>query len=66
MEKFQEARDKHLAKLDEVYQELRRIMSMPDFCNELYRPYKEAVEALMHRCQKIIRLNNAQVESKEE
>lgn len=56
---FGQARAEHLARLDEDYARLREIVSSPDWCNPIFRPYTEARERLQQSINRIRRLNSA-------
>lgn len=58
---FHEARAAHLDALDNAYRELRRIVSSPDWCNDNFPPFKEAVQSLTSRLAAIGRLNDAEM-----
>lgn len=58
-----EIRAKHLKKLDELYQELRGIVSDPKWCNEDYKPYVTCVERITSTIKRIQEVNSVEVEA---
>jgi hypothetical protein len=64
MKTFEEARTMHLVKLDWEYQELRKVVADPEWCNDMFPGYKKAISDLIDRTKSIMRLNGAECEAK--
>lgn len=62
---FAQARENHLAWLDETYKKIRELVTDPDFLNDNAREYKDELMNFNSRLKKIIELNNAEAEAKE-
>jgi hypothetical protein len=61
---FEDARNKQLQKMDDVYIVLREILSDPGFNNPGYPKYKEAVEKFHDAMKGIMAVNSVEIEAK--
>lgn len=61
---FEQSRQKLLKKLDADFRAIAAVVQDPDWCNELFPPFKKAMEGMGETLGQIQRLNACQHEAK--